>query len=291
MTRQCSVYPDVDVRCSLATLSACITQYSQLEGTVLLTPDEDFGGQRTPESVAAHLERLILDGIFRPGQLLPSERRMCERLGVSRASLREGLRILRSKGIIKTRQGRGSTVAPLLSAQQQSPLMHLFRDHPRTLFDLLEVRALLEGESARLAASRGNPADQVLITRRYREMVDYVATTEPLDAEHLARLDHAFHLAICQASHNPVLVHTLQSLTDLLLSSVFASVKNLYHRPAPRKMINQQHARLHDAVVKGKPELARRVALEHLSSIGEALREIEAEDERLERSAMRLEEW
>ncbi|TFH86031.1 transcriptional regulator GlcC [Billgrantia azerbaijanica] len=247
--------------------------------------------QRTPEGVAARLEQMILDGVFRPGQLLPSERRLGERLGVSRASLREGLRILRSKGIIETRHGQGSRVASLLPAREQSPLMHLFRDHPRTLFDLLEVRALLEGESARLAARRGTPADRVLISRRYREMADYVAGADPVDVERLARLDHAFHLAISQASHNPVLVHTLQSLTDLLLSSVFASVKNLYHRPAPREMINRQHARLHDAVIQGKPELARRVALEHLTGIGEALREIEAEDERLERSAMRLEEW
>ncbi|QTF92115.1 transcriptional regulator GlcC [Halomonas sp. BM-2019] len=253
--------------------------------------DEIPTGRRTPEGVAARLEQLILDGVFRPGQLLPSERRLCDRLNVSRASLREGLRILRSKGIIETRHGRGSMVAALLPAREQSPLMHLFRDHPRTLFDLLEVRALLEGESARLAASRGTPADRVLITRRYRELADYAASAEPIDVERLARLDHAFHLAVSQASHNPVLVHTLQSLTDLLLNSVFASVKHLYHRPGPREMINRQHARLHDAVVQGKPALARRVALEHLSSIGELLREIDAENERLERSAMRLEEW
>lgn len=254
-------------------------------------PTDDMRhGTRTPDSVAAKLEQLILDGVFRPGQLLPSERRLCDKLGVSRASLREGLRILRSKGIIATRHGHGSTVAHLLPAQDQSPLMHMFKSHPRTLFDLLEVRALLEGESARLAASRGTPADRVLITRRYQEMADYVEGADTIDVEHLARLDHGFHLAICQASHNPVLVHTLQSLTDLLLSSVFASVKHLYHRPGPREMINRQHARLHRAVVQGKPELARRVALEHLSSIGDNLREIEAESERLERSAMRLEE-
>ncbi|MFY0989889.1 transcriptional regulator GlcC [Halomonas sp. C05BenzN] len=253
--------------------------------------DEMQGGARTPDSVAARVEQLILDGVFRPGQLLPSERRLCDKLGVSRSSLREGLRILRSKGIIETRHGRGSMVAHLLPSRDHSPLMHLFRSHPRTLFDLLEVRALLEGESARLAASRGTPADRVLITRRYQEMVDYVTGAETVDVEKLARLDHAFHLAICQASHNPVLVHTLQSLTDLLLSSVFASVKNLYHRPGPREMLNRQHARLHRAVVQGRPEMARRVALEHLSGIGDRLREIEAESERLERSAMRLEGW
>jgi GntR family transcriptional activator of glc operon len=253
--------------------------------------DELVTTSRTPDAIAARLEELILDGVFRPGQLLPSERRLSERLQVSRASLREALRTLRSKGVIVTRQGRGSEVAPLVTTAQDNPLMHLFRDHPRTLFDLLEVRALLEGESASLAASRATASDRVLITRRYREMVDYVETAETLEAERLARYDHGFHLAICQASHNPVLVHTLQSLTDLLLSSVFASVKNLYHRPSSREMINRQHARLYRAVIEGKPVLARRVALEHLSGVGEQLREIEAEDQRLERSAMRLEGW
>lgn len=245
---------------------------------------------RTPDAVAARLERLILDGVFRPGQLLPSERRLCERLGVSRTSLREGLRVLRSKGIIVTRQGRGSVVAALVPGRDDSPLMHLFRDHPRTLFDLLEVRSLLEGESASLAAERATPADRVLIQRRYEAMAEYVERGE-IEVEQLAHLDHAFHLAICQASHNPVLVHTLQSLTDLLLSSVFASVKNLYHREAPRQMINRQHARLYRAVMEGKPQAARRAAVEHLTGIGEQLREIEAEDQRLERSAMRLKEW
>lgn len=248
-------------------------------------------GRRTPEHVAAKLEELILEGVFRPGQLLPSERRLCERLGVSRASLREGLRILRSKAIINTRQGHGSTVASLLPVHQQSPLMHLFRDHPRTLFDLLEVRALLEGESAYLAARRGTAMDRVLITRRYRELAEYADNACDLSVEKLARRDHAFHLAISQASHNPVLVHTLQSLTDLLLSSVFASVKHLYHRPGPKEMINQQHARLHDTVVSGDAEQAKRVALEHLTSISELLREVEAEHHRLERPAMCLEQW
>ena len=56
-------------------------------------------------------------------------------------------------------------------------------------------------------------------------------------------------------------------------------------------MINQQHARLHEAVVSGDAEQARGIALEHLTSISELLRELEAEHDRLERSAMRLEQW
>src|SRR3546814_5431577 len=79
---------------------------------------------------------------------------------------------------------------------------------PISLYDLLEVRALLESESARLAALRGTDADFVLLRRRYEEMLAAHASEQGADPREHARLDHAFHLAICEASHNPVLVHT-----------------------------------------------------------------------------------
>ncbi|CAM5574930.1 hypothetical protein SSTU70S_04698 [Stutzerimonas stutzeri] len=111
------------------------------------------------------------DGVLKAGQALPSERRLCEKLGISRSALREGLRVLRGRGIIETAQGRGSFVAQLSDKRDASPLMRLFNSQPRTLYDLLEVRALLEGESARLAALRGTDADFVLLRRRYEEML------------------------------------------------------------------------------------------------------------------------
>ena len=239
--------------------------------------------------VAERIEGLIVDGVFKQGQALPSERRLTEKLGVSRAALREGLKLLRARGIIDTQHGRGSFVAELTRREQTMPMLHLLASQPRTLYDLFEVRQMLEGESARLAAERGTPADFVLITRRYEEMIR--AEAESTDPEALARLDYAFHLAICEASHNPVLVHTLTSLTDLLLSSVFASVNNLYHRAAQKRQIDRQHARLYNAVVGRLPDQARRAATEHIRSNVEGLREIELDEQRLVRSTLRLEGW
>lgn len=237
--------------------------------------------------VAERIEKLIVDGVLKEGQALPSERRLTEKLGVSRAALREGLKLLRARGIIETSHGRGSFVARLTARERTTPMMHLLASQPRTLYDLFEVRGMLEAESARLAALRGTPADYVLITRRYEEMIN----AGECDAETHARLDHAFHLAICEASHNPILVHTLQSLTDLLLSSVFASVNNLYHREAEKRTIDRQHARLYNAVVGKLPEQARRAASEHTRSVAQCLREIEQEEQRLVRSTLRLEGW
>ncbi|SFC06743.1 GntR family transcriptional regulator, glc operon transcriptional activator [Marinospirillum celere] len=239
--------------------------------------------------VADRIEKLIVDGVLKVGQVLPSERRQCERLGISRSALREGLKVLRGRGIIRTEQGRGSYVASLTGPRDETPLMHLFSKHPRTLYDLLEVRAVLEGESARLAAIRGMDADFVIIRKRYEEMLEAHTLGDQLPPEEHARLDHAFHLAVCDASHNPVLVHTLQSLTDLMLSSVFASVKNLYHRPVQKRQIDRQHSRLFNAVMERLPNQAKRAATDHIHSIRDNLYEIEQEEHRLELAAMRLE--
>lgn len=247
--------------------------------------------RQVSDVVAERIELLIVDGVLKVGQALPSERRLCEKLGISRSALREGLKVLRGRGIIETAQGRDSRVATLNGARDASPLMHLFNSQPRTLFDLLEVRALLEAESARLAALRGTEADFVLLTRRYEDMLASHSQADPVEPQAHARLDHAFHLAVWEASHNPVLLHTLQSLTDLMLSTVFASVNNLYHRPVQKRQIDRQHTRLYHAVIERLPEQAQRAAREHIHSIRDNLREIEQEEQRLVRATMRLEGW
>jgi GntR family transcriptional activator of glc operon len=245
--------------------------------------------RRVADVVAEKIEKLIVDGVLKTGQSLPSERRLTEKLGVSRTALREGMKLLRARGIIETEHGKGSFVASLTAQREITPMMHLLGSQPRTLYDLFEVRAMLEAESARLAALRGTPADFVLITRRYEEMLAAQATeTDPATR---AKRDHAFHLAICEASHNPVLVHMLRSLADLLLSSVFASVNNLYHREPHKRQIDRQHARLFNAVTGKLPEQAKRAASEHLRSVVESLRDIEEEEQRLVRSTLRLEGW
>lgn len=261
-------------------------------GQTTPTSSEVAGNRRqAAQIVVERIERLILDGILKAGDGVPSERALCAKLGVSRPAIREGLGMLRSRGIIETRHGKGSYVARLSAPGDSSALMHLFNSQPKTLYDLLEVRAILEGEAARLAASRATTADLILIRRRYEEMVDKQASAGEVPLEEHARLDHGFHLAINDASHNPILVHTLQSLSDLMVSSVLASVSNLYHRPAYKRILDRQHQRLFDAVTKGDPDLARRIALEHVKGIGEMFQEIELEDERLVRSTMRLEGW
>src|SRR5690606_34972181 len=93
-------------------------------------------GRQVADIVAERIERLIMDGVLKAGQTLPSERRLTEKLSVSRTALREGLKLLRARGIIHTEQGKGSFVSPI-SQVDAGPLVHLFHSQPRTLYDLL----------------------------------------------------------------------------------------------------------------------------------------------------------
>jgi GntR family transcriptional regulator, glc operon transcriptional activator len=247
------------------------------------------GHQKLADAVAEKIERLIVDGVLKAGQMLPSERRLTEKLGVSRTAVREGIKILRARGIVETAHGRGTYVTELTGELARAPMMHLLTTYPRTLYDLLEVRSLLEAEAAKLAAIRGTTADFTMIGHRYREMVaSHDGNADP--CVH-ARLDHAFHLSICEASHNPLLVHMLRSLTDLLLSSVYASVNNLYHREPYKRQIDRQHQRLYNTVVGRLPEQARKAAAEHIKIVSDSLQELEQEEHRLVRATLRLSGW
>ena len=243
------------------------------------------------DQVAAHIEALIVDSVLKVGQALPSERRLMEKLGCSRSALREGLRILRGKGLIRTEHGKGSFVAPFDRMRDTSPLMHLFASQPRTLFDLLDVRELLEGEAARLAASRATDADLILIRRHFLAWQHAQQAGAEISSDEHAKLDHAFHRAISEAAHNPVLTHVLESLSELTLSSVFASVKHLYARPHYKNQIDHQHERLVNAIEQRLPEEAFQAAREHIGAVRNNLREVERETERVTRATQRLEGW
>src|SRR5690606_17557128 len=155
-----------------------------------LPPTSSAAAPKLPVQVAAHIETLIVDSVLKVGQALPSERRLMKKLGCSRAALRYGLRILRGNGLIRTQPCKRSFVAPIDRMQDSSTLMHLVASQPRTLFDLLDVRELLEAEAARLAASRATGADLVLIRRHFEAWKRAQQEGPAVTADDHAQLDH-----------------------------------------------------------------------------------------------------
>ncbi len=235
------------------------------------------------QEISFRLEQLILDGGLAPEQKMPSERQLATRLGVSRAIIREALHELQGRGVIETHHGKGSFVSRIVSAHQDGtedgPLLQMFTGHPRTLYDLLEVREQLEGQAAFLAAKRATPQDLHRITKAF-------ATLDQTDPLTNARPDHSFHQAIVEASHNPVLVHVLNGLKNLMLLTVQASVANLNPREEMRNRIASQHRRLYQAIMARKPEASKRLATAHVRFVNESMREIERQGNKIIRVSL-----
>lgn len=225
------------------------------------------------QSIAFRLEQMILDGTLPPEKKLPSERQLAERLGVSRSVVREALRELSGRGIIETLHGRGSFAKKVIGeVSDASPLMELYNNHARTLYDLYEVRALLEGEAAALAAEHGTQAEHFAITKAFNEM-------ESVPAPANFALDYTFHQRIVEASHNPVLVHLLASLKSPLLRSVATSLSNLVHRESFRQHIERHHRQIYNAIISRNAVWARKSAAAHVKYVSDALQNLEASDQ------------
>jgi len=234
-------------------------------------------------AIAKRLEELIIDGSLQPGEKIPSERQLCAKLNASRPLIREAMKELRGRGVINTQHGKGSFVAGFLeNFSSASTLTKVYEDHPRMLFDLLEVREVLEGQAARLAAERASEKDLHRITKAFNAMSGaYENNDKVMDA---AKLDHAFHRSIYEASHNPVLIHTLQNLMQLMLNSVVVTVSNLYHRDRPKQQIEAYHRLIYNAIIDRKASNAERAAIDHVRDVRDRIIEIERAEQRLVRA-------
>lgn len=155
------------------------------------------------------LRALIADGALRPGDRLPSEGELCERLGVSRGSLREAIRTLAALGVLETRHGSGSYVSELRAADLIGSLSLTVGLLPMAgVLELTELRRVLEPHAAALAAAR---IDEDAVAALDEVLTEIESTT---DFEAQSRLDHEFHMAISSVAGN----EALTSLIDVLRS-------------------------------------------------------------------------
>jgi GntR family transcriptional repressor for pyruvate dehydrogenase complex len=234
--------------------------------------------------IMAQLEAMILEGSLKPGQQLPPERELAAQFEVSRPSLREALQKLSARGLIVSRQGGGSFVSDSIGSSMVDPLTQLFSTHPEAQYDLLEFRHALEGVSAYYAALRCTQVD------KERLQACYVALQSAHDEklfEQETKADAEFHLAIAEASHNAVLLHTMRSLFTLLHDNIYANLESVYPKRDTRERIHNQHRVLLNAIIAEDPEKARNAAHDHLAFIEEAIIEQSKETTRQERAVRR----
>jgi len=231
-------------------------------------PFQKIQSEKLAHAVIQQIELLILRGILRPGDRLPSERELSEKLGVSRPSLREAVADLQDRGLLDTRAGAGVFVADALNSAFSPALATLFARHDEAVFDYIAFRRDMEGLAAERAATLGSDTDLKVIAAIFAKMEAAHTKRNPRDE---ATLDADFHLSIIEASHNVVMLHMMRSMYQLLRDGVFYNRQIMFKQRTTRDDLLDQHRAINDALQARDPGAARTAVEAHMAYVVKAL--------------------
>lgn len=241
---------------------------------------------RTPklaQAIAEHLEKLILEGVLRPGEKLAPERELAERLEVSRPSLRDAIAILEDKGLLKGAKA-GTVVADFL-APLTDPLAALMRSSERVTKDYFEYREAVEAKAASLAAVHSTSLDHEAIRACIDRMEAAHGLADP-SAEEGADVD--LHVLTYEASHNVVILQIMRAFSEMLRQDIFYNRRLLYGRTKVRDALFSQHKTIADAILSGDASRAEKAASDHIRFTAGTIESIGRDEERLGVALRRL---
>ncbi|MDA5556695.1 FadR/GntR family transcriptional regulator [Shimia sp. MMG029] len=231
-------------------------------------PFQKVQPEKLSTSVVRQIELLILRGILRPGERLPAERELSDRLGVSRPSLREAIATLQDKGLLTSKAGAGIFVADVLGSAFSDALVQLFSAHDEAVFDYIAFRRDMEGLAAERAATFASDTDLQVIQAVFDKMEAAHPKRNPTDE---AQLDADFHLAIIEASHNVIMLHMMRSMYQLLREGVFYNRMIMFKQRTTRSELLEQHRAINSALQARDAQGSRNAVIAHLDYVESAL--------------------
>lgn len=220
------------------------------------------------DDVVNGIKRMILEGKLRPGERLPVEKELAETLGVSRGSLREGIRALAILGIVKVRQGDGSYITSLDVSRLLAPMGFVVDlQGDGQVRHIHAIRRLLESEAARLAATRITE-DALADAKAVLDEAEHILSHAPHEHERMVETDIAFHRIIARHTGNPVLVGMIESLVSRTVRDRLW--RSLREEGADYRT-HEEHVAIWRALSVRDPECARVRMANHLLGIEESL--------------------
>lgn len=206
--------------------------------------------------VAEILCERILSGEFPEKSLLPTERELCKSMAVSRTVIREAVKVLESRGLVRIERGRGMMVQEPQPGPVGESLRLLLRRREHVIEDLLEVRKMLEIGIAGLAAERRTDANLEAMRRSLEVM-----RQKPSEPAGYVDADVQFHTEIARSAQNPIVLVLLEPVAELLRESRQRS----FSGPRMVKLRTRQHAEIFKRITAGDAEGAREAMRRHLS--------------------------
>ncbi|GAB3289814.1 FadR/GntR family transcriptional regulator [Parasphingorhabdus pacifica] len=210
---------------------------------------------RLYEQVVQRLREHVAASELAVGDRLPPERELADRLGVSRASVKQAIVVLEVQGLVEVRHGGGTY---LLSKQWEPEPVDELVARRRRLPDILEAREAMETKLAELAAERRTDSDLAELDAALEEM------RADIDAGGLGNQgDRRFHAAVTAAAHNQTLAGFMRTIADEITESRNESLRQP-HRP-PKSLA--QHERIATAIRAGEPRAAVTAMRRHLRTV------------------------
>ena len=210
------------------------------------------------QTVETAIEESIRAGDFKPGEKLPSEMELCGQFGVSRTVMREALRMLSARGMVRIEKGRGIFVTRVSVDSVANPMELYLHMHsgPEQAIHVVGARQLIEPPIAGQAAMNYTEEDAAKLRANIAEL-----TTAADDRTLMTQLDMSFHLLIAEAAHNPVLplfIRPIQMLMPAIKADVYGVIDDAHDAAV------HWHSRILEAILSRDAALAEAEMRSHL---------------------------
>jgi len=222
--------------------------------------------------IVEELGQQIVQGRYRPSEVLPTEDQLCEELRVSRGVLREATKVLKQKGLIEVTPKVGTQVLPrehwnlfdpdvLLWRLQVEDAYHFFKT-------VTEVRRIIESEAARLAAIRAETEEIDTMKMLLDRMVLILNDRDGYDYQEFLDVDMAFHASILKASHNELLSHIGSTMREAVAQAREYDARDIDHQRASLPF----HERIVDTISNGDAGSAYRESKQMFDDVWDNLK-------------------
>ena len=223
---------------------------------------------RIPEEIVDQIYKLVREGVLNPGDRLPPERELANQLNVSRASVREAMRLLDTKGLVVIRPGAGTFITEDTVEAIVQSFSSLLYDDSNVARDVFEMRLILEPHVVALAAQRATDSD----IRAMDEILDG-QEADIAAGRTGVEFDSEFHFAIARATQNSALIAVMQAISDLLSQSRDASLQS----PERSRLSLQSHRQILAAIKMRQTEVAEEAMHEHITEIDRKVHNLSSE--------------
>ncbi|WP_110111631.1 FadR/GntR family transcriptional regulator [Bacillus sp. CGMCC 1.16541] len=219
------------------------------------------------EEVAEALLHSIKSGDLKPGDRLASVQQLAENFQVGRSAIREALSALRAMGLVEMKQGEGTYVRQFDPEMLSLPITSAVLMNKQDIEHLLEVRKVLEVGAVGTAAMKRNEQQLQQIAEVLEQMKDAFGNQELGE-----KADFDFHMAIAEASQNPLLVKLMNNVSEMMIETMRETRRIwLYSEQTTAERIYEEHKQIYEAIAEQNVQKAQERMLAHLVNVEQVL--------------------